>query len=150
MIQYRNFDKVMDYETISKNLLSPKGQTGWKYFSRIALTINAILFSFVSFSQSSYYGSVYDSDFDYGQDYVLEMNQKIKMITSFRDASVPQYFIDCGNDVDILRMFTHGASGFSIHFYDDRKNQINNGGNVLVSIIKKPFMKYQRDYSNSV
>jgi len=147
MIQYSYFDRVMDTETISKNSVSTKSQTGRKNLSRIALTITAILFAFVSFAQNPYY-SIYDADYDYGQDYISEMNQKINLISSFRDASVPQYFINCRNDVDILRMFTNNASGFNIQYYDDSKSRINNGSNVLISIVRKPFMEFQSDFSN--
>ena len=81
-------------------------------------------------------------------DYVSQVNQKIQMISTFRNSSLPLYFIDCGgNDVDILQQYTNYAPGFGIHFYDQQKEKLNKGSNLLISIVREPFIEFLENYS---
>ncbi len=74
---------------------------------------------------------------------------KIDVIRTFKDTSVPHFFIDCKDDISVLKRYTHIASGFGIEFYDRKKGDLEKGGNLLVSILRKPFMDYQKNYSNA-
>jgi len=77
----------------------------------------------------------------------INPTEKIELINQFQNNSLPVYFMDCGaNEQDVLRSYFNHASGFSVPYYSQKRNLVNNNCTFIVSIVKKPFFDLIKKY----
>jgi hypothetical protein len=77
----------------------------------------------------------------------INPTEKIELINQFQNNSLPVYFMDCGaGEQDILGSYFNQASGFSVHFYSQKRNLVNKNCTFILSIVKKPFFEFVKKY----
>jgi len=77
-----------------------------------------------------------------------EMLQKLEILSAFKDHTKPHFFLNTGNEIDEISGYLRSPRGFSIHFYSEKKEEIEKGSSFVVSLIKEPFFELIKEFED--
>lgn len=74
--------------------------------------------------------------------------KKSEILTIFKESSSLCYHLNTGKEWRRSPEYLNVTSRFSVHFYKNKKGEINKGGNFLITLVKEEFFDVLGDYEN--